>query len=47
MGKINSYNKEMESILIFDIGGISVKNTFSEVKLFQVKPDRLDDFEKL
>ncbi|PBE36923.1 hypothetical protein BGU53_17710 [Clostridioides difficile] len=37
----------MESILIFDIGGISVKNTFSEVKLFQVKPDRLDDFEKL
>lgn len=22
-------------------------NTFSEVKLFQVKPDKLDDFEKL
>lgn len=26
---------------------MSVKNTFSEVKLFQVKPDRLDEFEKL
>jgi len=24
-----------------------VKNTFSEVKLFQVKPDKLNEFEKL
>ena len=24
-----------------------MKNTFSEVKIFQVKPDKLDEFEKL
>ena len=24
-----------------------MKDTFSEVKLFQVKPDKLDEFEKL
>jgi hypothetical protein len=28
-------------------GGMIVKKAFSEVKLFQVKPDKLDEFEKL
>jgi hypothetical protein len=28
-------------------GGKLMKNSFSEVKIFQVKPDKLDEFEKI
>lgn len=37
----------MASIILFAEEARFVKNTFSEVKLFQVKPDKLDEFEKL
>ena len=33
--------------IYFLAGGMIVKKAFSEVKLFQVKPDKLDEFEKL
>lgn len=34
-------------LFIFVEGGKTLKTTFSEVKLFQVKPDKLDEFESL
>jgi hypothetical protein len=34
-------------LFVFVEGGKTLKITFSEVKLFQVKPDKLDEFESL